>query len=542
MSIKFQSRGVTGAGGGALARAAVFAAIVTTGQGPGAMAAAQPVPSVTAWPELAGDPARGGTRPFNVAFGSARWTLSQVPSGEAITFIGPSAPVAAAGRLYLLGRVAGQARAICVDAEDGSVVWHVPVDSPVLDSWSSPAIDEESGVLLVPTGSMLTGLRLSDGAVVWQAPLASPMVNASPAVAGEPGRRRAFVTDYGGFGGTSNLYCVNLSTRHAVRNPHDPGEVLWSVPIGSATGSSPAVDSGTVVVATTGLDMAGIGELLAFDATATSPPVDRWRTANPEGHGFFGGVTLKQSPRGAMAYAASYGFSGGVLGSNLVKVRVDTGEVVWSIGCNRTSVAPVVLDDGPVLVSGGIFGFGTVPTIQCFADHGSSVSVLWDSALDTWVDLDVDLRLDAGEFLNVGAWTHQPMVLGAGSTRRVLTGVLQPGAPIAAPFGGLTALDLSRAPGDAGFATSIDTAAGGPCAVLGRGVYSVGAAGLRAFGSPPPRVDVNADGRVDIDDLYAWEQGTGTRDVDRSGVVDADDREMLIFELRRNERYEGRRR
>lgn len=44
--------------------------------------------------------------------------------------------------------------------------------------------------------------------------------------------------------------------------------------------------------------------------------------------------------------------------------------------------------------------------------------------------------------------------------------------------------------------------------------------------------DVNLDGSVNVEDLYAWEQGQGVRDIDRSGVVDANDREWLMSVIR----------
>jgi len=50
--------------------------------------------------------------------------------------------------------------------------------------------------------------------------------------------------------------------------------------------------------------------------------------------------------------------------------------------------------------------------------------------------------------------------------------------------------------------------------------------------------DVNRDGHVDIDDLYAWEQGSGQRDINRSGSADSADRTILINTLRNEERDE----
>jgi hypothetical protein len=57
-----------------------------------------------------------------------------------------------------------------------------------------------------------------------------------------------------------------------------------------------------------------------------------------------------------------------------------------------------------------------------------------------------------------------------------------------------------------------------------------------AFGATPPRCDVNGDGVFNIDDLYAWEQSSGQRDVNRDGGVTSVDRDALIVELRRDER------
>jgi hypothetical protein len=60
------------------------------------------------------------------------------------------------------------------------------------------------------------------------------------------------------------------------------------------------------------------------------------------------------------------------------------------------------------------------------------------------------------------------------------------------------------------------------------------------LGDPLARVqrsseDVDRNGVVDIDDLYAWEQGRGVRDVNRSGTADATDRNILLGVLRYGE-------
>lgn len=46
------------------------------------------------------------------------------------------------------------------------------------------------------------------------------------------------------------------------------------------------------------------------------------------------------------------------------------------------------------------------------------------------------------------------------------------------------------------------------------------------------RADVNTDGLVTQADLAAWDQGSGWRDVDLNGVIDADDRALLVATLR----------
>ena len=51
--------------------------------------------------------------------------------------------------------------------------------------------------------------------------------------------------------------------------------------------------------------------------------------------------------------------------------------------------------------------------------------------------------------------------------------------------------------------------------------------------SPP--ADVNTDFEVDIEDLYAWEQGDGLLDADGDGSVTASDRELVLDTLRETE-------
>ena len=77
--------------------------------------------------------------------------------------------------------------------------------------------------------------------------------------------------------------------------------------------------------------------------------------------------------------------------------------------------------------------------------------------------------------------------------------------------------------------------AGSSPAIADRNLYTIGTAGLAAFGPPPPRADVNTDGTIDLEDLYAWHRGQGQRDVDGNGSITDADRAALEAELRRDE-------
>jgi outer membrane protein assembly factor BamB len=435
--------------------------------------------------------------------------------------------------------VSNQTRAIAVNAETGQIAWMTPIPDLIYDSWSSPAIDLETGVVLYAAGASLIALRMSDGVEAWRTEIGGAPVNVSPLVTRDLGlQNRAFVTDYGGFGGPSWLYCINVSPRNGTINPFDPGEIVWSAWIGSSTGGTPAYLDGVVYVCSTGLEGAGFGEIRAFDARSTTEPEPMWIFTNPIMEGFFGGLTIRETQGGPFLYAATYAFYGETDSANLVKVEASTGELAWSVPCNRTDSIPVVLDDGRIVLSTGIQGFGSVPMVQMFADQGSSASQLWNTAFSTWNDLNNDGILNIGEFLVVGGWTTHPVVTQArvpGSAPHLLVGAIPTDDEFFGAYTRLLEIDLSKAPADPGFIVQQTTSAGSSPAMIGAGVYSLGTGGLAALGPPPPRPDVNGDGRVDIDDLYAWTQGAGSRDIDRNGVINQADQDFLIYELRRNE-------
>lgn len=525
-------------------RALIIFAVAASGWA----ARAQPLPSIGAWDQLSGGPSRAGLAPAAAeTLAAPRWTLAQT-GGQPIRFTGPAGPASDGRRVFVTGLVGTAARAFAVDADTGSILWAAPIPSPVFDSWSSPAYAPPGAgqppMLLVATGSRLTALHAHTGAQLWQAAFPAPIVNASPLVvaAGTP-RARAFITDYGGFGSPSNLYCVNLASRRdnpTPINPFDPGQLIWAAPVGSAVGATPAEHAGVVYVASTGLDAFGAGEIRAFDAYANTQPAPRWTFTNTIPEGFFGGVAVRETAAGVFIYAASYAFGGGLDSANLVKVRAADGALAWSVASNRSQSTPIVLADGRVLLAAGIAGFGSAPSVQLFADLGSSAVLLWDTALDTWTDANFNGEMDAGEYLALGGWSTHPVLaeraFGAPSATRLLVGTLPTSGSFYGPYVSLAEIDLDRSPNQPGFVVRSTPAAGSTPAILGRGVYSVGTAGLAAFGPPPPRTDVNADGRTDIEDLIAWEsQSPGSaRDVDRSGAVTSDDRDLLEHELRRN--------
>ncbi|RMH25746.1 MAG: hypothetical protein D6692_10440 [Planctomycetota bacterium] len=500
---------------------------------------AQPVASMAQWSTLGGGAARsGGLATTTDGWWPARWVCSGTAQGTPIEWVGQAGVAATAigpGRVFAVGLVNFETFAFGVDAETGEIVWQTALPDLIFDSWSSPTLDPTTGTVLFAAGEEFIALREVDGSVAWATELDGPAVNVTPVVTDDLGlRNRAFVTDYGGFGGPSRLYCVNVSPFHPRANPHQPGDIVWSVPIGSSMGGTPAYMDGVVYVCGTGLDTDGRGEIYAFDATVDAAPAPTWIFDNPITEGFFGGLTVREMNQRTFVYAASYSFYGGTDSANMVKVDASDGSLVWSIACNRTDSIPVVLDDCRIALAGGVMGFGSVPMVELFQDHGGSVTRLWDTAHGTWNDANQNSQLDLGEFLVVGGWTTQPAAIGSGGATRLLVGAIPTDDQYFGPCTALYELDLSKAPGDPGFVLRSSSIAGSTPGLLGRGVYSVGTDGLAALGAAPPRPDMDQDGDLDIDDLYRW-HGSPT-DVDRTGVVNAADGAFIEREIRRNER------
>ncbi|MEQ9617473.1 MAG: PQQ-binding-like beta-propeller repeat protein [Phycisphaerales bacterium] len=479
------------------------------------------------WPMLARNAVHAGSAPELAAMLSApTWVASIDDLGAPIEFVGQSGPVVFEDLVYALGESGGVDRLYAIDRVNGSVRFSVSVERPSLDSWSTPLVDEANGAVVVASGDTARAFDARTGAFRWGTELVLNVVNASPIVTTDLGPAdRLFVTDSDGFfiQGGGRLYCINVDAFDAASNPFDPGEIVWSVALNGATsGNTPAYQDGVVFVSDAGdFNLATPGRMRAFDATATTAPPPLWTFTNTIGAGFYSGVSV----RDGFVYAASYTFDGGQNAANLVKLDASDGSLVWSSPSNRTDSLPIVLSDGRVLLSAGLEGFGSLPSLQLFAPDGTR---LWDTALAT---------LDGGMFFNIGGWTHVPVVVETGIGSFAYAGAPPLSGGFFGPNTELHLVDLGRAPNEPGFVLESYDSAGSTPAVADGVLYTIGATGLHAFGDFPGYApeDVDRNCRVDIDDLHAWEAGTGVLDVNRDDVIDAQDRAALRAALRESE-------
>lgn len=472
-------------------------------------------------------------------------------SGKPIDFVGQSSPVVTRDLVLAIGTIEKDEHAFlfAVDRRSGKIQWQAEIDAPRFSGYASPAIDERANTAIVATGDTVRAFDLASGAPAWCFSPGADLTNSSPVVTQDLwGRNRAFVVDADPYGVSGRLYCINVSSKLAPLNPYDPGELVWSVVIGATSGNTPAYARGRVFVS-------GVGEfdafppvpapILCFDAHSSCEPEPVWtytNTIDPQAR-FFGGLSVS----GPFVYAASYDFvgaSGTINNSNLVKLDAATGDLLWSIPCNRTNAMPVVLPPKPgrafprILLSAGLRNFsGTAPGLQLYEDLGGSAARVWDSYIDTWNDLNHNGRRDPGEYFDAGGWTTQPAISSSLGPLTALVGTL--------PAGGnnstfpacvkLSAINLDALPAAAGFLRAEFTGGGSSPAMADANVYTIGQAGLFAFGPAPCQYDVDSDGMISIEDLIAWEQGRGRLDVNLDNKVTAADRALLILEVRREE-------
>ncbi len=438
------------------------------------------------------------------------WTVSAGPFGESIFFAGRSGVVEHGDDIVAMGWVDGVFSAIDVGATDGLVRWMTAVDSPFVDSWSSPAIDTGNGSVIVASGQKVVALSLVDGSSLWQVTLNRQVVNASPLVTDSLGSAdRVFITDFGFSGQVARLYCINVDPFDISLNPYQPGEVVWSVGVGEMSGASPTLAGGNVIVATSD------GRIVAYPVSSSAPPEPAWDTPNPGGLGLFSGVAV----RGGSVYAASYNFSGGMTSSNLVKLDAASGQVLWTVGSNRTDALPIPLADGRILLSTGLEGFGSHPSLQLFQDNLTDATLVWDSFLD------------GGPV--IGYWTHTPVVLESMNGAFAVVNAPPPGDPFG-PSPASLIVDLDLIPSDSGFV--VETLDGvGISAVTANGrVLGVGAWGLSLYQLPlrPCQADFNQSGEVDFFDiisfLEAFSDEDPSADFTGDGVVNFFDLQVFL--------------
>jgi hypothetical protein len=488
------------------------------------------------------------------------WIASTNMAGEPIVFVW-QAPVSVYagtnihnGKVFAVGRTgispvpAGPFRLYAFCRNTGSVQWEAPIVNPLLDSFSAPAIDLKNQTVLYCSGRRVQAFSIADGSVRWTASLSRSIINVSPLIVqNSAGHTRIFVTDYDGFNGGAQLYCLNADEYSQEGNAYSPGQIVWSVPIGGSSGNSVSYlapqDGGSPHVYVATVSEAGVwerpaqpGRVLCFSVDAETAPEPEWVYENEVPLGYFGSLCVAPAradePTGTAPsiYVASYAFSGGTDSANLVKLNAFSGQPVWSVPSNRSNSIPVPLPGGFVALAGGINGYGTTQTVQFYRDLTTDAALVWDT----------------NGVLNVGGYTNQPVVLRFGGKNLLAVGS-QPSDQVG-PSSHLYLLDLSLSPQQSNFVAMEYLQVGGSPAVAGASLYSIGPGGLVALGATPHCLDVNEAGDINIDDLYSWERYNfapvpGHGDVDRDGSMDLADRDLVTTTLRARERsamLEGR--
>jgi outer membrane protein assembly factor BamB len=405
-------------------------------------------------------------------------------------------------RVYAIARDAGNATvAVALDRTTGNEVWSSPISPPILDSWSSPAVDLEHGTLIVATGATIVALSTTTGGEVWSLTLPTTIVNASPVITSDLGDRdRVLISTYSfGFGEPAQLVCINIDAFDAQLNPFHPGEIVWSKALNAdSSGNSLAYENGRVYLATASDGLSQRGTVRCYHITDdTQPTTPLWSFTNTINAGFFGGVSIAKGH----IYASSYSFSGLQTSANTVKLNKRTGDLVWSVPTNRTDATPIVLPGGDVVVSSGVATgaydflpfFGSLPSVQFIEDRGTSASLLWDSALATHDDQNTNGVWDFGEpYLSIGGWTYQPIAHTINATPHLIVGTLpesQPGVNIGHNTD-LRLIDLTKTPTDPGFIADHTQGAGNTPAVASGWIFTSGATGIRAYAPPSPMMTV----------------------------------------------------
>jgi outer membrane protein assembly factor BamB len=467
-----------------------------------------PVRAQPLWTHLARGPDHVSTTPaLPQSLEPPAWVRSETATQIPIWYVGQAGVVADARHVFSLAEIDNQYNLLAMDRTTGLTSFSSPIARPIFSSWSTPAIDTSNNAVIVASGSELAAFDAQTGARLWTTLLTNPIVNASPTLTTDLGPAdRVFITDYDGFGSAASLYCINIDPHDPALNPFVPGEIVWAVNIGPSTGNTPAYENKVVYTATAGTATTPNGQVLAFRADAISPPPPLWIFTNPKPIGFEGGVSVRTIGAQTSLYAASYSFSGALNSGNLVKVDAATGTLLWTADANRTASIPVPLNNNHIILAGGIMGFGSAPSLELFTDLGTSARLEWNSATDTWADLNNNGLMEPGEFLLVGGWSTQPVTT---ETGEVLVGALPTSGLLSEPCTDLYVLDTTRRPSDPSFVRDAYNGAGSTPAVVDQTIFSVGPAGLHAFDfGPACYADCDTStgpGRLDIFDFLCFQ-------------------------------------
>ncbi|MBN2584002.1 MAG: PQQ-binding-like beta-propeller repeat protein [Planctomycetes bacterium] len=392
-----------------------------------------------------------------------------VASVPDVDLVGQSAPVVADHKVFVSGRrttLDGDTEIVtdvvaAFSEIDGQLVWAEPVGIAEWDSFSPPTVDLARGNVLMASGNAVTALDMDSGAQVWQATLGTrPVVNSSICVFGD----QAFVIDYTGAMPGATLYVLNLDPNHATLAA---GEVAWTQPINKCGGGDEvAVDeSGVPMLIVTDSD----GYLRQFSPDGQTgwvldvPGAGSFYPPPPFG-AFFGGSTVVEG----RVYAATYEFYGVEDSGLLYCVDATTGAEIWSEPSERTDAIPIVTDS-LVILSAGLDGYGSVPKVEAFDKV---------TGLKQW------------EWTGGGGWTVQPVLVGD----TLYVGAL-PVDDDYAPCTALYALDLTKTPDEPGFIVASYAGAGSSPAFAHGNIYTIGAAGLHAFG---PAVTLAGDPAIEV--------------------------------------------
>ncbi|RMF75528.1 MAG: hypothetical protein D6744_13375, partial [Planctomycetota bacterium] len=467
-----------------------------------------------------------------------RWSATPDPNEQ---YVYQSTPAVADARVFVNARVIRGAmhvanRLIAYDAVDGARLWSANVAPDILDSWSSPAIDIRNGAVLLASDDHLYSFDQVTGDLLWKYDLTRPVVNASPVVtadltvAGAPANR-ALITEYDAIGAAAAMLAINVDPFDAAGNPYNPGDLVWTLPLGRASGATPAYADDHAYVAV------GAGEFVRVEVS--SPPPDPnnpgcvladWRTpvtvnGAGDGAGFFGGVSVCD---GAV-FGATYNFVGGRNSAQLFKIDANTGAETWQTACERTDSIPVPVGSQRWL-AGGIEGFGSDWTMQRFTDSGGAGVLQWDSAA-------------SGFDPPIGGWAEQPAyargLLYVGSPVSTDPNAPPPGGMTFEPYQQLLIVDTAVDPNQPGFVVDRFIGAGGSPALAHGRLFSIGADGLFAFDpSPPCAADIDASGLVDLTDLslllahFDAQRGTSgydaNYDLNLDGMIDLFDLSLLL--------------